>query len=391
MHFLPISKQSKSRRRELKKKPPSIINIALGVIVVALVAVAFIQYSTISNQAGTISSLKNQIKGMNATILGLRENPTAPVVETKLTAYSISNQQLPQPPLSLSAYPIITQQQQFGKRLTNINAPLNATDLAVINNAPLSYFETAGEMFLNGSLDNYVGVGGGAQNVTSFIVNGKPSVIYMGSITCIFCGENRWAMALALSRFGKFNYLFKGYSSFGDGDLPTLYWRPMTYNNASGEIDIGNFYNSSIINFITLEDTEPITQGFNLQSLSQIQSELQQINNTPYVDAFNHILQINTFGGTPYTIWGNYVVGGADAVDFGNTTPSSTPFPLTNMTHAQVLAQLANPNDQYAWTEYAGADVYAALMCSSLNNTNAAPICSLPAIRAIETKIGVPA
>ncbi len=361
--------------------------MVLGIIVAALVLLSITQYYTINNQASVINSLKNQIRGLNSTIIGLRANSTnTPTTETKLTLYNISNQQLPQPPLSLQAYPVITQQQPFGKRLTNINAPLNATELSVINNAPDSYFETAGEMLLNGSLDNYVGVGTGLQNVTPFIINGKPSVIYLGSITCIFCGENRWAMALALGRFGKFNHLFKGYSSFGDGDLPTLYWRPMTYSNASGAIDIGNFYNSSIINFITLEDTEPITNGFVLQSLGQMQSELQQINNTPYIDAFEHILQINTFSGTPYTIWGRYVVGGADAVDFGNTTPSSTPFPLTNMTHAQVLTQLANPNDQFAWTEYAGADVYIATLCASLNNS--AQICSLPAIKGIQAKIG---
>ncbi len=384
---LPRNKKSKKNWNSKNKGPLIGVNVILGVIIFALLAFALIQYSTISNQANSIRGLEIQIKNLNSTILALRANSTTvPITKTNLTLYNISNQQLPQPPLSLSAYPVITQQQPFGKRLTNINAPLNSTELAVINDAPSSYFETAGEMLLNGSIDNYVGVGSGLQNVSAFIVNGKPSVIYLGSITCIFCGENRWAMALALSRFGKFDHLFKGYSSFGDGDLPTLYWRPMTYSNASGAIDIGNFYNSSLINFITLEDTNPITQGFQLQSLGQIQAELQQINNTAYSDAFNHILQINTFSGTPYTIWGKYVVGGADAVDFGNTTPSSTPFPLTNMTHAQVLSQLASPSDQFAWTEYAGADVYIATMCASLNNST--QVCALPAIKGIESKIG---
>ncbi len=65
--------------------------------------------------------------------------------------------------------------------------------------------------------------------------------------------------------------------------------------------------------------------------------------------------------------------------------PTSDSFPLTNMTHEQVLAQLANPNDQFAWTEYAAADLYVAMVCSSINNT--APVCSLPAIQQLE-KLG---
>jgi hypothetical protein len=59
-----------------------------------------------------------------------------------------------------------------------------------------------------------------------FSYNGKPSVIYIGAISCVWCGENRWAMAMALSRFGSFNSLYIGYSSIHDGDVPTLYWKP---------------------------------------------------------------------------------------------------------------------------------------------------------------------
>ena len=82
----------------------------------------------------------------------------------------------------------------FGNRLVNIDQPLNATSLAVINNASNSYFETAGEMYLNGSIKNPVAylIGGFKVNpVNGIIINNKPSVIYLGSITCVFCGENR--------------------------------------------------------------------------------------------------------------------------------------------------------------------------------------------------------
>ncbi len=290
------------------------------------------------------------------------------------------------PATSLPDAPVITENQTFGKRLTNINAPFNATELAVINNAPNAYFETAGNMLLNGSIKNQVGAQ--PNKVPPFIVNGKPSVIYLGSITCVFCGENRWAMALALSRFGSFSQLYHGYSSFGDYDLPTIYWAPAHYNSSS--MVFGSFYNSSVINFIALEDSNPITQGFSLNPISTMQKRVNATGNAVYTDAFSFIIQLSNytktaFSGTPYTIWGDYQIGGADAVDFGNTTPSSGTLPLTYMTHRQVLSQFANPNDQFAWSEYAGADLYVAMICSSINNSS--QVCSLPAIQQLE-KLG---
>ncbi|MEM4063868.1 MAG: DUF929 family protein [Candidatus Micrarchaeaceae archaeon] len=336
--------------------------------------------------AALVSSLVSiaYVLNFSSRISALNYTTHAPVTTTvaSVSGYNI-NSPLITPPLSLAADPIISQQQPFGSRLTNINAPLNSTELAIINNASDSYFETAGEMYLSSKLNNSVGAS--ATKVPMFVVNGKPSVIYLGSITCIFCGENRWAMALALSRFGNFTELFKGYSSFGDGDLPTLYWAPAHYNQSS--IDLGNFYNSKYINFITLEDTDPITGGFNLQPLNIIQQEINSTGNLAYMDAIKFILQLNTFQGTPYTIWGAYNVGGADAVDFGNSTPiNGQSLPLTYMTHEQVLSQLAHPNDQFAWTEYAAADLYVAMICGSINNT--APVCSLPAIKQIEVSNG---
>ncbi len=301
--------------------------------------------------------------------------------QTKLnvTAFNITSS-LIQPPIFLKGNPVINTNGTFGDRLTNINKPLNSTELSIINNAPNSYFEIAGQMLINNSIVNTVSAK--ANKVPEFILNGKPSVIYLGSITCIFCGENRWAMALALSRFGNFSNLFEGYSSLGDGDVPTLYWSPAHYSNAT--VDLGAFYTSNYINFIAIEDTNPITGGFVVQPIPTIKQEINQTNNTAYIDAFNLITQLNNFQGTPYTIWGSDQISGADAIDFGNTPPvSSSDLPIQNMTHAQVLNQLANFNDQFAQTEYAAADPYVAMICSSINNN--APVCSLPSINTIET------
>ncbi len=335
-------------------------------IVVGLVAIAVSSYAILNPSTNTIIVYRNStttvfvVKGYNITS-GLLE-----------------------PPTSLSDAPVITQNQSFGNRLTGINAPFNASELNIINNASNSYFEKAGEMFLNGTINNTVGAS--TKALPLFIVNGKPTVIYLGSITCIFCGENRWPMAMALSRFGSFSYLFKGYSSIGDGDMPTIYWAPAHYNISSTVL--GDFYSSNYINLIAIEDANPISGGFNLNPLSTMQQRINQTNNVAYIDAMNYIISTNGFSGTPFTVWGAYEVGGADAVIFANNTSKQGTAPLQHMTHADVLNQLANPTDQFALSEYAAADLYIAMVCKTLNNTPS--VCTaIPSIVKIEAKLGL--
>ena len=270
----------------------------------------------------------------------------------------------------------------FGHRLAGIDQPLNATQLSVINNAPNSYFQQAALMYINGTIANPIYTA--SNKVTKFTVNNKTTVTYLGSITCIFCAENRWAMALALSRFGTFSNLYKGYSSLGDDDIPTLYWTQVNYS-VSGD-NIGNGYSSPYVSFILIEDTNPITGGFMLNTPAVMASNLAKIGNSTYISAFQRILNLSNnkttaFQGTPYTIWGNYQFGGADAVVFGNTTPTTSP-QIESQTHAQILSQLSNPTDQFALSEYAAADVYVAAICSSLSNSTRSTVsaCSLPGL-----------
>ncbi len=373
-----ISTEEKSRAHRFKSYPrgrntlkDSMQYISLIISIIAIIASLYSYSFSLSHSKTTYVYINNTNSIKTGT------------TSTVLSGYNISGS-LITPPTSIASDPIITTQQQFGNRLTNINQPLNPSELSIINNASDSYYEIAGEMYLNHTLTNEVGAQ--STKVSSFLLNGKPSVIYLGSITCIFCGENRWAMALALSRFGNFSNLFKGYSSLGDSDVPTLYWSPAHYNSST--VDLGSFYNSKYINFIAIEDTNPIRGGFSLQPLQTIQSEINASGNIAYSDAYNYVMQLNNFQGTPYTIWGNYNIGGADAVDFGNQTPTSTnpTLQLTYMTHNDVLNQLAAPKGQFAWSEYAAADLYIAMTCASINNT--APICSLPAIKGIEATNG---
>ncbi len=273
----------------------------------------------------------------------------------------------------------------FGSRLTNISQPISAAQLSVINNAPNSYFEQAGEMLLHGNINNQVSMEGSdsVNQFPAFVAGGKPSVIYIGATSCIFCGENRWAMALALSRFGNFSNLYIGYSSLGDGDVPTIYWTADNYTTSSG-MGYGNSYTSNYINFISADYESPITSGF---QLGPLQFFINNSPNTTYTNAMSFMNGTNQFQGTPFTFWGTTLLRGADAVVLGNSTPTGSTLPLTYETHAQIFNQLNNFSDQFSWSEYAAADVYGAYVCSSINNT--AEFCTLPSIIQLESDMNL--
>lgn len=287
------------------------------------------------------------------------------------------------PPLSLSDAPPITAQQPFGSRLTNINVPLNSSELAIINNASQDYFVSAAQMYLNRSLT--IPIGATVSSAPLLLVNGKPSVTYLGAISCIYCGENRWAMALALSRFGGFEQLFKGYSALNDGDVPTIYWAPAHYN-ATQAVQYGNFYTSNYINFLSIEYSSPITAGFNMAPLSYFQQEAVAVGNPIYGNATKTIINLNNYNGTPYTIWGKFSVPGADASNFGDAnSTATTTVPMASQTHEQILGSLAHPKTPFAWNEYAAADFYISLLCASMSSP--APVCSLPSISTMVSQV----
>lgn len=282
------------------------------------------------------------------------------------------------PPLSISGAPPVAAGESFQDRLVGLNAPLNSSDLAVINDGPQSYFVTAARMYLNKSLSIPVGVP--TSPAPPLLVNGRPTVIYLGAISCAYCAENRWAMALALSRFGAFQYLFYGYSALGDGTVPTLYWAPADYDTANQTVSFGNFYSSTYIDFVTMDYVSWIYGPYAIGSLTYFQQQATALANPIYQNAVSDIIGLNNFQGTPYSIWGRFSVPQADAKNFGTASANvTTVFPISSYTHAQILGMLAQPRTAFAWDEYAAADWYVALICASMQAPTP-PVCSLPAI-----------
>lgn len=294
--------------------------------------------------------------------------------------------------------------QPLGNTLAGINNPISQSQLAVINAAPDSYFEQAGEMVLNGTLPGETIVNSvysapefeialnPVYPVPVFDYNGKPSVIYIGATSCLWCGENRWAMAMALSRFGNFSSLYTGYSAIHDQDLPTLYWNPQDIKTTSGSANFGNFYSSKYINFFSAEYDSNISAGFQFVSTANpLQYFVARAPNASYSQAMAYMNGTKAFAGTPFTLWGQAINRGADGIDLGsaqNASVAASGIPLTYMTHQQIFNQLKSFNTTFAQEEYAVADVYIAQLCPALNDS--APICSLPAIQTYINKMTVP-
>lgn len=176
---------------------------------------------------------------------------------------------------------------------------------------------------------------------------GKPEVLYVGAEFCPFCATERWAMVVALSRFGTFSGLGTVKSSTDSGEpypgTPTL-----TFYRSS--------YASKYLVFTPVE-TEKVNDA-PLQTLTPHQAALLQKytgGNIPFVD----------FGG-------KYVVSGA----------SYNPQVLQGMTWSQIAAALHRPSSAIARGADGTANMMTAAICKMTGNQpasvcGAAPITSL--------------
>ena len=99
---------------------------------------------------------------------------------------------------------------------------------------------------------NQVGTGAsGVNSVTPtassppLTLNGKPEVLYMGAEYCPFCAAERWAMIVALDKFGNFTGIKYMQSSSTDH-----------YPNTPTFTFVGATYTSNYISFVTVEQQD---------------------------------------------------------------------------------------------------------------------------------------
>jgi Domain of unknown function (DUF929) len=163
---------------------------------------------------------------------------------------------------------------------------------------------------------------------------GKPEMLYIGAEFCPYCGAERWAMAVALSRFGTFSPLRGIHSSSSDVDpsTPTLTFYKSTYT-------------SPYLVFTPVEN-ETVTKT-PLQNTTSAQQALWVKYDSTNEDGVEE-------QGYPFIDFGNkYVI----------KNPSYDPGVLAKMTWSQVAAALHNPSSAVAQGADGTANLITAAIC----------------------------
>ena len=175
--------------------------------------------------------------------------------------------------------------------------------------------------------------------------NNKPEIFYEGAEYCPYCATERWAMAVALSRFGSFSNLKVTHSSSSDvyPDTQTL-----------------SFYQSSYTsNYITFNPVEvytniPQSGGYTqLQTPSAAENKLfNKYDSTPYVPS-------SSAGSIPFIDFANqYLIVGA----------TYSPTVLQGKSATQIAASLSDAKSPIAKGADGAANTMVAAICKLTNN-----------------------
>jgi hypothetical protein len=191
---------------------------------------------------------------------------------------------------------------------------------------------------------------------------GKPEMLYMGAEYCPFCAAERWAMVVALSRFGTFSGLSTVHSSSTDEFANTPTW---TFAKAT--------YTSKYLTFSSVETETNIPSGQSYTTLqtptSAQQALLAKYDAPPYVPSADA-------GAIPFVDFGNkYMLSGA----------SYSPQVLQGKSWATIASALKDPTSPIAKAVDGTANYLTAAICK-LTGNQPATACT-PVVKQLEAKI----
>jgi Domain of unknown function (DUF929) len=220
---------------------------------------------------------------------------------------------------------------------------------------------------------NQVGAGSGVSarpltitGGTPLTSGGKPEVLYMGAEYCPYCAAERWAMVVALSRFGTFSGLSTVHSGSADQFPNTPTW---TFYKST--------YTSKYLTFTPVEmQTNIPTQTSSGASYTTLQTPtsaqqalLAKYDAPPYVAS-------SSAGSIPFIDFGNkYMLSGS----------SYSPSVLQGKTWSQIAVALKDPTSPIAKAVDGTANYLTATICKLTGNQPAAA-CT-PVVKKLEAKI----
>jgi hypothetical protein len=196
-------------------------------------------------------------------------------------------------------------------------------------------------------------------NGAALTQNGKPEMLYVGAEYCPYCAAQRWAMVVALSRFGTFSGLHTVHSSSSDVYANTPTW---TFYKSS--------YTSKYVSFTPVETLSNIADKRSAAGYTALQSTTsaqQALMNT-----------YDTQGSIPFVDIGNKYVQVGNPTGFG-------PQVLTGKSWSQIAAALKQPSSATAKGVDGAANYITAAICK-LTNNQPATACT-PVVKQLEAKI----
>jgi Domain of unknown function (DUF929) len=191
---------------------------------------------------------------------------------------------------------------------------------------------------------------------------GKPEMLYMGAEYCPYCAAERWAMVVALSRFGTFSGLAATHSAAKDGaGNAEPYPNTATWTFANAKLT------SNYLTFTPVELStnipDPSTGGYTtLQTPTSEQNAL--------------ISKYDANGSIPFIDFGNkYLIVGA----------SYNPGVLQGLTWSQIASDLHNPASPVAKGVLGTANYITAAICG-LTGNQPASACT-PTVQALHGQL----
>jgi hypothetical protein len=202
-------------------------------------------------------------------------------------------------------------------------------------------------------------VTGGLTPVTGppLTVGGKPQVLYIGAEYCPYCAAQRWAMIVALSRFGTFSGLSTVHSASRD-----------VYPNTPTFTFHGSHYTSKYISFAPVEETTNVPNGASSYSPLDKPTAAQQALASKY----------DKQGSIPFIDFGNKYIEVGNMGGYG-------PQDLSGKSWSQIAAALSDPSSPIAKAVDGSANYTTAAICK-LTNNQPASACT-PAVKALEAKL----
>jgi Domain of unknown function (DUF929) len=208
---------------------------------------------------------------------------------------------------------------------------------------------------------NTVGVGSGISPfqpiqgtpVALTASDGKPEMLYVGAEWCPYCGAERWAMVVALSRFGTFSHLNLIHSSSTDvyPNTPTLTFYKSTYTSKYLDFVSREWYTVDKKTLQTPDATE--------------MALFSKYDTPPYVSS-------QYAGSFPFIDIGNkYVDIGAQYL----------PSVLAGLSWTEVATDMRNPTSTVAKNVDGAANVITAAICKA-DPKAPKSVCDSPAVKA---------